>query len=357
MLYSAAQSNDHDSSEWAQRSEFWRQTGSSTVVTRKRREREIRPLILCGHGVSMRIESGTLVVKDGFTHYPQEQAIYRFFRGALDLPERIVILDGSGTLSLDVLSWLAEQGVALARIKWTGEVAAVANGNGYAADREKVRWQEATRSDESARLAFALDLIRRKLEASAETLEKSIDPSPIRDRAIKTSIDAVASLRNRPPRDLEVLRAIEAVNASAYFGAWRGLPMEWSANKRHPIPDDWRVFTSRTSLANGTKPKNVNASHPVNAMLNYAYAVKTAQLQIEAIADGYDPTIGIMHHGRRGAPAYVFDLIEPERPKVDALILAFIQGNWFSGADFVIRPDGVCRLSPQLARVIVSTCN
>ena len=92
----------------------------------------------------------------------------------------------------------------------------------------------------------------------------------------------------------------------------------------------------------------------MNAMLNYAYAVKQAQLQIDAIANGYDPTIGVMHHGRRGLPAYVFDLIEPVRPRVDAAVLEFVAERSFAAGDFVIRADGVCRLSPQLARVIAT---
>ena len=87
-------------------------------------------------------------------------------------------------------------------------------------------------------------------------------------------------------------------------------------------------------------------------MLNYAYAVRAAQLQIQAVADGYDPNAGIMHHYRDDFPAYVYDLIEPERPKVDAAILAFARSRTFSGADFILRKDGACRLSPQLARVV-----
>src|ERR1700730_11464069 len=39
---------------------------------------------------------------------------------------------------------------------------------------------------------------------------------------------------------------------------------------------------------------NRNAAHPINAMLNYAYAVLQSQIQINAVADGYDPTVGIM---------------------------------------------------------------
>jgi CRISPR-associated protein Cas1 len=73
-------------------------------------------------------------------------------------------------------------------------------------------------------------------------------------------------------------------------------------------------------------------------------------LLAEVVAMGYDPTIGIMHHGYRGSPALVFDLMEPRRPKVDAAVLAFALSETFNGADFVIRSDGVVRLAPQVAR-------
>jgi hypothetical protein len=42
--------------------------------------------------------------------------------------------------------------------------------------------------------------------------------------------------------------------------------------------------------------------------------------------------------------------MEERRPKVDAAVLAFALSETFSGADFVIRLDGVVRLAPQLAR-------
>jgi CRISPR/Cas system-associated endonuclease Cas1 len=98
------------------------------------------------------------------------------------------------------------------------------------------------------------------------------------------------------------------------------------------------------------KAKNVRASHPLNAALNLAYAVLQSQVQIEAVAAGYDPTLGIMHHGYQGSPALVFDLMEPRRPEVDAVVLAFALSEAFSAADFLIRSDGVVRLAPQLAR-------
>ena len=75
-------------------------------------------------------------------------------------------------------------------------------------------------------------------------------------------------------------------------------------------------------------------------------------MQIKAVADGYDPMFGIMHYDRDGAPAFVFDLMEPERPKVDRAVLAFLRTEALHPADFTIRTDGVVRLNPELARTV-----
>ena len=42
--------------------------------------------------------------------------------------------------------------------------------------------------------------------------------------------------------------------------------------------------------------------------------------------------------------------MEPERPKVDCVVLDFVKATVFEPADFTIRSDGVVRLNPQLAR-------
>ena len=53
---------------------------------------------------------------------------------------------------------------------------------------------------------------------------------------------------------------------------------------------------------------------------------------------------------RDGAPAFIFDLMEPERPKIDRAIIEFFKADKLHPADFTIRRDGVVRLNPQLAR-------
>jgi hypothetical protein len=44
--------------------------------------------------------------------------------------------------------------------------------------------------------------------------------------------------------------------------------------------------------------------------------VLQSEIQINAIAEGYDPTIGIMHEGRDSSSAFIFDLMEPEGPRL-----------------------------------------
>jgi CRISP-associated protein Cas1 len=88
--------------------------------------------------------------------------------------------------------------------------------------------------------------------------------------------------------------------------------------------------------------------------LNYAYAALESEIRIKAISEGYDPTIGIMHEGSDGSSKFIFDLMEPERPKVDRVVSDFVKGQVFYPTDFVIRSDGVCRLNPEMARVVVA---
>jgi len=96
--------------------------------------------------------------------------------------------------------------------------------------------------------------------------------------------------------------------------------------------------------------RNRHATYPVNAMLNYAYAVLESQVRIATISQGLDPTIGYLHASHPGRLALVYDLMEPLRPRVDQVILSFLRLHTFSPSDFVIGADGECRLHPQMAR-------
>ena len=339
-----------DDHEWADRSRHWSNSGKASKDKRRRRQPSRRPLVLAGQGVSLRIEAGTLLIRNGFTHYPQKQETYRYFKSDADLPPRIIVLDGSGSISFDVLTWLNEQKVPLAKIDWTGKAITVISGDSFAANRERVAWQTETRSDRRKRMEFCNALIARKIEGCIRTLEESLRRSHAWDRAMKRAKDDLVRLANDPPETVNELRLLEAQSAVAYFRAWYATSLLWRTSARHPIPDEWRTVGPRFTrvYASGSR----NASHPVNAILNYAYAVLQSHVQIRLVAEGYDPMLGIMHADRDDAAAFVFDMMEPERPKVDRAVLAFLKSEALHPADFTLREDGVVRLNPELSRQV-----
>lgn len=344
--------------EWAGRSQFWLEKATELQPKRKRREKVSAPLIFTGLNISMRVEKRTLIIRDGATHFPQAVREHQFFKGSMDLPPRIVLIDGSGSITLDAIDWLTEQNVALVRIKFDGSNTVVMSPTGYAADPEKVAWQNATCTNTTEKLKFATDLTIRKLEASIETLEGFVPPSKLRDRAIETTSQALEFIKAGNASSSFQLLGQEGKAAAAYWAAWTRIDMKWRTSKRYPIPETWRTFVSRSAVRSFAKARNRNADHPINAMLNYAYAVLMGQMKIKAIAEGYDPMIGILHDQRERnkelTPSFALDLMEPHRPIVDRGILKLIREETFSGADFDLQSDGVVRVNPELVRAISS---
>src|SRR5271163_703241 len=111
----ASQSNDNVAN-WQERCEFWLSKSAPGSI-RRLRDREARPLVLTGHGISLRVDKGSLLVRDGYTHFPAKQQKWRFFSGALEVPPAILVLDGSGNITLDAIDWLATQRVPLIRLR------------------------------------------------------------------------------------------------------------------------------------------------------------------------------------------------------------------------------------------------
>jgi len=305
------------------------------------------------------VDKGSLLVRDGYTHFPQKQREWRFFNGALDIPPAFAVTDGSGDITMDAIDWLARHRVPLIRIRWDGQFSSIVTSGGQAASPSKVSWQQKTRENPRARLAFATDLIFQKARNTLGTLDEYLPRSPHWDKACKNIAIRAELLKRKPPRTFAHLLGIEGSIAGDYFRVWSGLSIKWKALKRYPIPSDWSGYRSRVALRHGIRLRNDGggynrgATHPVNAMLNYAYAVLIAQTQIRLIVEGYDPTIGIMHEKKalRGInPGFALDHMEPMRPVVDRAVLQLIDAVTFTGADFSIQHDGVCRMNPELAR-------
>jgi CRISP-associated protein Cas1 len=201
-------------------------------------------------------------------------------------------------------------------------------------------------------LRFARDLIHDKALSTLVTMAEYVPRSPVWEGAHKSIAARTRLLEKRSPRSVEELLGIEGSIANEYFRAWSAIQLRWKGVKQRPIPEDWQTYKSRSALREEVRV-NRGATHPVNAMLNYAYGVLIGRTQVQLMAEGYDPTIGILHgrESERGMyPAFALDRMEPMRPVVDRAVLDLVADTTFSGADFAIQPDGVCRLNPELAR-------
>ena len=338
-----------DRSEWATRSEYWlgksQQLPPQTGIP-KRRDR--KPLIICGHGARLNIERGTLFVKNGFTHYPQKQEEFRYFRGDPNLPNRIIIIDASGSISFDVLEWLSQQKIPLIHLNWQGDIVCIINSN-YSANPKLVAAQCKALENGSGLLQFQ-KLIAHKFRNSISTLELLPDKFE-RNAAIDYLKSAMIRLSKKAAISNDQMLGLEGQGAALYFAAWRGIPIKWKLSKKEFIPKDWNFIGGRRSAISKS---NRNARHPVNAMLNYGYAVLHAQIKMQIIAEGLDPTIGLSHSVGKYRDALVLDRMEPLRPVVDREILRIVLANTMTPSDFTITNEGFCTLNPQLAKKVVA---
>ena len=333
---------------WAERGNYWISKLNPVPQYKARRRRIIhKPLVLSGHGIRLNIDRGTLLIKCGYTHYPQKREEYRFFPSDRQLPSRIVILDGDGSITFDALEWLSVQNVPLVQISWRGEVVSV-GGAYYGASPDLVKHQlEILNSGEG--FEYSKWLIQKKIENCRATIlyisGGSQEAQPILDQLKKWE----TSLHDKPPPNLGGLLSIEGNAAQTYFRYWQMLPLRWKGTGKKPIPEEWLRTASRLDGSD----MNQFARHPINAILNYAYGVLENQVRTQLSAMGVDPTIGYMHSSGDNRHSLVFDLMEPVRPIMDKRILEFILERTFSPDDFILNKNGVCRLHPQFARFIV----
>ena len=130
--------------------------------------------------------------------HPQQREIIRYFRGEMSRSlNGLFYWTAAAVFPFDVLSWLAEQKVALIRIGWKGDIVCVAGAQGYSANPFRVKWQLETRENPAKRNDFCRSIITQKIEVSILTLEKSIRRSDQWERAMKS---LYAALSRQPRR-------------------------------------------------------------------------------------------------------------------------------------------------------------
>ena len=118
------------------------------------------------------------------------------------------------------------------------------------------------------------------------------------------------------------------------------------------IPEHWKRFGSRVSPLTNSPRLAVN---PANAILNYLYAVLESESRLALAALGLDPGFGVLHNDLRSRDSLASDLMEPVRPKVDALLLNLLTSEQLRREWFFEQRDGNCRLMASFATMLSET--
>src|SRR5262249_29505268 len=130
---------------------------------------------------------------------------------------------------------------------------------------------------------LACVLVRQKLERQAEIAERLayLRPTlvPNRARAPITVGAAIRAERDKlkPTLDYAAIRLIEAHAGRHYWETWALVSPCFSKALGARMPSHWRTAGPRTSQLDSKRAHN--ATTPVQAILNYTYAM----LQVEAI--------------------------------------------------------------------------
>ena len=223
---------------------------------------------LFGYGVSVRVDRGHLMLKDGIGAARREARLPRVGHGL----RRLVVIGADGMVSLAALRWLADQDASFVMLDRDGSVLAT-TGPVRPSDA-RLRRAQALAHHSGAALRIVRELIGQKL-AGQERLASDSLRNPSAAQKIAQARAAVTTADT-----IESIRLLEGQAAHAYWSAWCSVPITFPRIDVRRIPDHWRTFGTRRSPLSGSPRLAVN---PPNAILNYLYAVLESEARLGSV--------------------------------------------------------------------------
>ncbi len=290
-----------------------------------------------GYGIAVRVHHGHLVVEDGIGRHRRER---RYSRAERTM-RRVVILGHTGYLTLEALRWCADVGVVVVHLDGDGRLLTVHGSPGT--DDARLRRAQAAAVSGKVGVEIARALLGAKVDGQAAVAEEHLHAASVAC-VIRHLAEEV-----RGAEGLVRLRDVKAQASNTYFGAWAAtVGCRFAERDAGRVPDHWRTFTARSSRLHrgGRSPRS--AADPVNALLNYGYALAEAECRLAAIAVGLDPGLGVVHTDKKNRDSLALDLLEPLRPVVERHVLQLLAVRHFRAGDFHETRQGVCRVLAPL---------
>lgn len=295
---------------------------------------------LFGYGVSAFVDRGHLVLEDGVGPNRRTARLPRVRHGL----KRLVVIGSNGSISLAALRWLADQDAAFVMLERDGSVLAT-TGPVRPSDSRLRRAQSLANSSYLG-TEIARELISRKLIGQERVIREKLGRTDVAD----SIADCLKSLMSA--RTTAEVRHLESVAAQAYWLAWRFVPIKFPESDINRVPLHWRTFGTRKSPITGSQRLAIN---PLNAMLNYLYAVLESESRLALAALGLDPGIGVIHVDVPSRDSFACDLMEAVRPLVDSYLFDWVSREPLRRSWFFEESDGNCRLMGSFAERLSET--
>jgi CRISPR-associated endonuclease Cas1 len=300
-------------------------------------------VVVDGYGLEVSVSRGHLLVHDGIGKHRRTRRLPRAQRTV----QRILILGHTGHLTLEAIRWCHDTGIAIVHLDSNGTLVLTAGRAGR--NDARLRRAQAAAATSPVGLKIAKGLLGAKLDGQATNVDTLLDAEPVAD-LISETIEQL----NRSA-DLVQCRSLEAQASNNYFGAWSAtVTCRFAAREAGKVPAHWSHFGSRASQLRRSGRSPRDAADPINALLNYGYALAEAEARFAILAVGLDPGLGIVHTDIRNRDSLALDLLEPLRPVVERHILNLLAARYFTRNDFHETRQGACRLLPPLSHELTS---
>jgi len=285
----------------------------------------MNPLLLSGFGITIDVHKAHLTIK-------QKENVIEF------KPHRIpydsIIIDGHyGSISFEAMRWLSKHDVSIALLNWNGNLLSTTISQETLNAKLKIKQYDKYINPES-RLYIAGQIVKQKVKLSLGLLKAlsyfhNIDLSTINKEFERIDYDNINSLM-----------MYEGRIASAY---WSELTKIFNS-----LAEDFN-FQSRKNLSYSW---NMNASDPVNALMNYGYAILESMVRKDINTIGLDVSIGYLHEIAPSKHPLVYDLQELFRYVVDYSVIELLETK-LKKSDFITTENYHIRLKPDTAKMLI----
>lgn len=249
----------------------------------------------------------------------------------------IKIVKPGVVISSDLVLECAVRGIKIYFTNFKGEAVSFVSGTAQHAVA-KVRREQFLKFDSEIAREIAKTTVNAKVRNQRAVLLyfnkyiQKVDPSA--SNAITLAAQAMADYSQQVDQvDLgaenwrSTLMGLEGSAAAKYFATWPALGM---------------------SLA---KRVGRGAKDPINAALNYGYAILQSHIWTAVVNAGLEPYVGFLHVDRPGKPSLVLDLMEEYRPwVVDRVVVKIMASREISEFDQTLRR----RLIDEIERALSS---